>query len=434
MPRRRPYAYLRRSHAGPAATNGQMSFDAQRSAVLELAGRRGDPEPELIIEWGVSGAARASSFGGTGRGGKRKAYHELRAAIDDDRVSALYSYSLSRLARSTRELLDLAEACVAHNVPIRTSKEGDIDGSSPTGRLYLTVLAAVATFEAENAADRARDRNAAMRDDGRYLGRAPFGYVIEDGKLVPNPAETETLARVLALYADLRSPAKVARALNLEGVGAPEGGARGWGDGTVRRILARQPDAMTPATVRGSRAVPAALFARLLVCHCGSTMTPTRKRYRTAAGAERQWIGYVCQAARWGTGHTGPRAVAEAAVIAAAKVEAAHLRVPEDQYITETNAESQRAELDGRRGRIIDALEAGIVTRAEAEPRLARIVDELAKVEAATEIIDVPAISWTWGPEALGPVLRALWHRIELDVDGTIKTPFGWNYPEWRAD
>lgn len=427
---RKPYAYLRRSHAGSAATNGAMSFDAQRTAVLDMATRRGDTEPELIVEWGVSGAARSSTFGGTGRGGKRKAYHELRAAIDTDRVSVLYSYSLSRLARSTRELLDLAEACVAHNVPIRTSKEGDIDGTSPTGRLYLTVLAAVATFEAENAADRARDRNESMREAGNYIGRAPFGYVIDDGRLVPKPSESATLARVLALYAELKSPAKVAKALNLEGVPAPMGGR--WGDGTVRRILARQPDAVTPTTVRGSRAVPTATFARLVFCACGSTMTPSRTKYTTAAGEHREQMSYVCQAARYGAGHTGRKSVPETEILVAAKAEAAHLVTP-DQYITETNADAQRADLDGRRVRIIDALEAGTITRAEADPRLVRIADEVAKLEAQTEVVDIPTLDWNWSVEALGPVLRALWKRIELDADGTVRTPFAWWVPEWRA-
>jgi DNA invertase Pin-like site-specific DNA recombinase len=116
---RKPFAYLRRSHAGPSNHNGRVSFDAQRAAVIELAARRGDAEPELIVDWGLSGAAASGTFGGTGRGGRRRAYLDLRAAIEADAVSALYAYSLSRLARSTRELLDLAETCVAHGVPIR---------------------------------------------------------------------------------------------------------------------------------------------------------------------------------------------------------------------------------------------------------------------------------------------------------------------------
>lgn len=441
----RPVAYLRRSNAGNGngKNSGRVSFDAQRAAVLELAARRGDPEPELVVEWGVSGAdaSGAGKMGGTGRGGRRRVYHELRARIDAGQVSALYAYSLSRLARSTRELLDLAEACVAHGVPIRLAKEGDIDGTSPAGRLYLTVLAAVSTFEAEVSAERAHDRNEQMKERGAFIGRPPYGYLLADGRLVPDPVATPVVDRVLRLYRDLRSPAKVARALNEAGVPAPQGGSRGWGDGTVRRILARQPGARPPATVRGSRAVPTATFARLLRCHCGATLTPARKRYTTAAGQARVWVGYTCPAARYGRGHGPTRAVAESVILAAAKVEAERLRLP-DRVEVETQAEAQRAELDARRGRIIDALESGVITRAEAEPRLDAIKAEVTSLEVEIDTIDIPGLDWNWRPETINSVLVALWERIELGLDMLPIPPsperpaggFARRVAEWWAD
>ena len=384
------------------------------------------------MEWGVSGAAASGPgvMGGTGRGGKRRAYHQLRAAIDAGQVSALYAYSLSRLARSTRELLDLAEACVAQDVPIRLAKEGDIDGTTPTGRLYLTVLAGVATFEAEVSRERAHDRNEAMRDGNRYLGRAPYGYLIDDGRLIPDPAAAQTLRRVLTLHARLKSPARVALALNEAGVPAPQGGL--WRDGTIRRIIARQPGYKPPATVKGSRAVPAARFSRLLFCWCGAMMSPDRKSYRTVRGEPRSWVGYGCQRGRVDPKHGKPYNVPESAVLEVAKAEAARLRLPELVEIA-NRAEERRADLDARRGRVIDALEAGTITRAEAQPRLDRIAADLEALAATTEVLDVPQIDWSWPAETLNPVLRSLWDRIELDHDMQ-PTPagFSWRVPEWR--
>ena len=58
-------AYLRRSSD---RNGGAESYEAQRAAVLELAKRDGDPEPELVVEWGRSGA----DAGSTGRGGRRR--------------------------------------------------------------------------------------------------------------------------------------------------------------------------------------------------------------------------------------------------------------------------------------------------------------------------------------------------------------------------
>lgn len=414
MSRRRPVAYLRRSNASAANGNGRVSFETQRTAVLEMAARRGDPEPELVVEWGVSGAAAVGTFGGTGRGGKRRAFGDLRASIADDRVSVLYSYSLSRLARSTRDLLDLAELCVAHRVPIRLAKEGDIDGTTPSGRLYLTVLAAVSTFEAEVSAERARDRNDNLRERGAFIGRPPYGYLLDDGRLLPDPVAAPTLKQVLRLYAKLKSPAKVARALNDAKVPAPQGGK--WGDGTVRRILARQPDYKPPATVRGSRAVPVARFARLLVCPCGRMMTPARKYYRTAAGERRTWIGYTCPGARFDRSHPKARTVAESVILEAAKVEAERVRdrLP-DRVEVEGKADAKRAELDARRARMIDALEAGTITRAEADPRLAKIAAEADTLEAEVSAVDVPRIDWDWPPESVNAVMHTFFERIELD-------------------
>src|SRR5687767_12505417 len=107
----RPLAYLRRS--GTTTNGGHVSYAVQEAAVLELAQRDGHGDVERIVEWGKSGAAEAGAFGGTGRGGRRKAYAVLKERIAAGEVSVLYAYSLSRLARSTRELLDLAETCAA---------------------------------------------------------------------------------------------------------------------------------------------------------------------------------------------------------------------------------------------------------------------------------------------------------------------------------
>ena len=429
---RRPFAYLRRSNAGGHNGSGRVSYDVQRQAVLDLAARHGDPEPELIVEWGVSGADKGGAFGGTGRGGRRRAYHDLRAAIADDRVSALYAYSLSRLARSTAELLDLAKLCVSRGTSIRLAKEGTIDNASATGRLYLTVLAAVATFEAEVSAERAKDRNDTMREKGAHLGRAPYGMLIgEDGRLVPDPSAAPTVDRVLSLYQQLRSPGRVARALNDEGTPAPQGGK--WADGTIRRILARQPGARPAATVRGSRAAPTARFARLMRCpHDGSLMTPSRKSYVIASGQQRAWTGYICSAARYDPSHPRPMAIAERIVEAATREELRHLQVPDRVELASEHA-AKREDLVGRRERLIDALESGTITKADAEPRLSRMATDLDALDAAAEVVDIPDIDWEWDAEELNSVLRAILDGIDLDPETLRPIGFRWRVPEWRG-
>jgi DNA invertase Pin-like site-specific DNA recombinase len=78
-----------------------------------------------------------------------------------------------RLARSTRNLLDIAEDLSKRGVVLRILSMGDLDASNPTGKLMLTMLGAVATFEREIMLERQREGIAAAKLAGKYKGRAP---------------------------------------------------------------------------------------------------------------------------------------------------------------------------------------------------------------------------------------------------------------------
>ncbi len=113
--------------------------------------------------------------------------------------------------------------------------------------------------------------------------------------------------------------------------------------------------------------------------------------------------------------------------------EAARLRVPVERVRVAEERRADLAALDGRRARLVDALEAGSLTRAELEPRLAAIEQERVILEASTAAVDLPrAVDWSWPTDALGGVLASLWQRVTVDMGtGTIKAD--WHAPEWRA-
>ena len=432
-----PVAYLRRSSSSTNHGAGRISYAVQEASVLDMAQRHGDPQPELIVEWGVSGASATGSMGGTGRGGRRTAYHQLRQRIADGDVSALYAYSLSRLARSTRDLLDLAETCATAGVPVRLAKEGVLDFATPHGRLYLTVLAAVATFEAEVSAERGKDRTAAARDRGAWVGRPPFGFRhAPDGTLTRYDPEAVVVDMVTALYLEQgRNARATIRVLNDKGIPSPTGGT--WGDATIRRLIGRDGGHVTSGdrdrTRQGSRIAHSAAFSRLLVCaECGHYLTSTGKRYTTAAGEPRHWRGYTCQGARLTDAHSRPAAISEAAVLTWATGEVARLRVPADQLQLAADASRERAELDARRERVADMVEAGTISRQEAEPRFARIAADMAVLESRASVVDIPQVDWAWPPARLGPVLGAIFDHVTVDLPaGTFKAT--WQVPEWRA-
>jgi DNA invertase Pin-like site-specific DNA recombinase len=101
---------------------------------------------------------------------------ELDAALDFIRDGdALVVTRLDRLARSTTDLLGIVATLERKGVSLRILDFGgaDVDTISPTGRMLLTMFAAVAEFERTTMLDRQRAGIAKAKADGRYRGRAP---------------------------------------------------------------------------------------------------------------------------------------------------------------------------------------------------------------------------------------------------------------------
>ncbi len=113
----------------------------------------------------------------TGTKAKRPALDRLLKAIEQDCLihgegvkSKLYIESLSRLGRSTKDLLNLLERFEKINVTVISSKE-QIDTSTPTGKLLTTILCALSEFERDLTVERTKSGLEASRARGRVGGR-----------------------------------------------------------------------------------------------------------------------------------------------------------------------------------------------------------------------------------------------------------------------
>lgn len=82
----------------------------------------------------------------------------------------VYIHDFSRLARSTKDLLELVERMQGKGVHFVSNKE-NIDTSTPTGKLMLTMIGAIAEFERENLLERQREGIAIAKSKGKYAGR-----------------------------------------------------------------------------------------------------------------------------------------------------------------------------------------------------------------------------------------------------------------------
>jgi DNA invertase Pin-like site-specific DNA recombinase len=99
---------------------------------------------------------------------------QLKAMLDYVREGdTLYVESISRLRRSTKDLLNIIDTLIDKNVTLISHKES-IDTNSPTGKFMLTVFAALSQLEREQLKQRQREGIEIAKAQGKYTGRKPI--------------------------------------------------------------------------------------------------------------------------------------------------------------------------------------------------------------------------------------------------------------------
>lgn len=99
---------------------------------------------------------------------------QLQQMLDFAREGdTIFIHDFSRLARSVRDLLDIAERLQEKRIHLVLNKES-IDTSTPTGKLMLTMIVAINEFERTNPLERQKEGIAIAKRNGVYSGRKPF--------------------------------------------------------------------------------------------------------------------------------------------------------------------------------------------------------------------------------------------------------------------
>src|SRR5438067_88728 len=151
----------------------------------------------------VLARTRYDDGGFSGGNMERPALQQLLADIQGGRIDIIVVYKVDRLTRSLADFARLVELFDAEGVSF-VSVTQQFNTTSSMGRLTLNVLLSFAQFEREVTGERIRDKIAASKKKGMWMGgNVPLGYDADERALVINSAEAETVRRIFALYREL---------------------------------------------------------------------------------------------------------------------------------------------------------------------------------------------------------------------------------------
>jgi site-specific DNA recombinase len=160
----------------------------------------------------------------------RPALQRLLADIADAKVDVVVVYKIDRLTRSLFDFAKIVEAFDARGVSF-VSITQQFNTTTSMGRLTLNVLLSFAQFEREVAGERIRDKIAASKKKGMWMGGLPpLGYDVRDRKLVFNDQEASTVLHIFRRYVALRSVRALKAELDAAGIRSKH---RTFEDGTV---------------------------------------------------------------------------------------------------------------------------------------------------------------------------------------------------------
>jgi site-specific DNA recombinase len=215
--------YTRVSTLGQAEEG--VSMDAQQIRAAAWAASNGYGVAETFSDAGVSGK----------RAGNRPGLQNALEAACRVRGNVLVVYSLSRLARSTKDAIAIAERLEKAGADLVSLTER-IDTTTAAGKMMFRMLAVLAEFERDLVSERTKAALAHKSAKGERVGGVPFGFQLADDRvrLLPDAGEQATLRDLHELRTSGMSWRAIADTLN--GRGIPTKTGRSWTWQTTRKI------------------------------------------------------------------------------------------------------------------------------------------------------------------------------------------------------
>jgi site-specific DNA recombinase len=279
---------------------------------------------------------------------ERAGLKALLAAVEGGKVDVIVIYKIDRLTRSLADFARIVELLEKHGASF-VSVTQSFNTKTSMGRLMLHVLLSFAQFEREAGAERVRDKIAASKAKGMWMGgTVPLGYDAVDRKLVVNDREAETVRAIFNRFVELKSVQGTLRWAQRQGLRTKQRskngtviGGRAFEYGSLRCILSNRLYAgqvehkgklfpgqhdpivdrqlfeearavlasLNSTAVRGPKLVSRSLLQGLIVDRYGRTMGPV---HTTRNGQRLRY--YVTHPKRIGEGDPAPFRLAAGAI------------------------------------------------------------------------------------------------------------------------
>ena len=146
----------------------------------------------------------------------RPGVKRLLSDVVQGKVQVIVAYKFDRLSRDMKDFLDMLAVLERHGASF-VSVTQHIDTSTPAGRVMRSILMTFSQFERETIAERTRDKMAAARRKGLWVGgHRLLGYEVDEKTkfLVPNPKEARQVKEMFEIYLHTKSLSKAARLIN----------------------------------------------------------------------------------------------------------------------------------------------------------------------------------------------------------------------------
>jgi len=202
-----------------------VSLEAQRAKIEYWCKANGYELVNVYVDAGISGKSMDK------RPGLLDALKSLKKGM------ALVSYSLSRLARSTKDALSIGEA-VAKKKADMVSLTEQIDTTTAAGKMMFQMLSVLAEFERNLVAERTTNALQHKKRTGqKYTNQTPYGFEAIEGRLVQVQQEAEIVAEIQASRTGGNTLQFIADDLN--GRGIPTKTGKSWAPATIHLLLKR---------------------------------------------------------------------------------------------------------------------------------------------------------------------------------------------------